>query len=255
MGLIGIVSLACASLASCASEPFPNLDDPAVAEFYHQIRLAVSQETGPVLDAQKAGAQGYVLISFVYVGGGKAADVQASGSADDRLSKAGIHAVESAIFPRKPDSMAAIDHYVVQIALTGGNPEISTVTQGSHNKVSFVTGSGPLPATPAAPAPQLTAQSDTPMAVFQAQLQKAVNEKRYYPKQAVLSGEQGVVEVEFDYVGDGKATNITLGKTTATKSLNRAALDSVRDAVLPPKPPELASEMHFHIFLKYTLGQ
>src|SRR6185503_957877 len=123
------------------------------------------QEMGPMLEAQKAGAQGYVLVDFIYQGGGKASGIHSSGSHDDRMDKAGVYAVEHAIFPRKPDSMAGIDHYVIQIALTGANPEVSTVTRGPNNKVSFVTGSGPLP--PKAPAPEPAVPTDNAVTAFE----------------------------------------------------------------------------------------
>jgi TonB family protein len=105
-----------------------------------------------------------------------------------------------------------------------------------------------------APAPATAADNVQAVTAFEAQLQKAVEKVVVYPKEAVLSGEQGAVVVEFDYAGDGKATNVTLGATTASGHINRAAVRAVEKATLPPKPPELAKVSHFHIKLTYTLG-
>jgi TonB family protein len=105
-----------------------------------------------------------------------------------------------------------------------------------------------------APAPATTADDAQAVAAYEAQLQKAVEKVAAYPKEAVLGGEQGAVVVEFDYAGDGKATNVTLGATTASGHINRAAVRAVEKATLPPKPPELVKVSHFHIKLTYTLG-
>ena len=114
--------------------------------------------------------------------------------------------------------------------------------------------SGALGADPA-PAATTAAAADNSqaLAAFQAKLQAAVEKGITYPKEAVLSGEQGVVVVEFDYAGDGKASNVTLGATNASGHINRAAVKAVEKATLPPKPAELARMTHFHVKLTYTL--
>lgn len=111
----------------------------------------------------------------------------------------------------------------------------------------------PAPAAVSATAP--SADTSPAVVAFEAQLQAAVSKGRFYPKESVMSGEQGVVEVRFDYDGNGKATNVVLGDVTASRRLNQATIRAVEKAQLPPKPPELASVVHFHIFLKYTLGR
>ncbi|HEY3644623.1 MAG TPA: energy transducer TonB [Gammaproteobacteria bacterium] len=108
-----------------------------------------------------------------------------------------------------------------------------------------------------APAPTSTpaaaADNSQALAAFEAQLQKAVEKGVVYPKAAVLSGEHGTVVVEFDYAGDGRATNVTLGASDAGGHINRAAISTVEKAKLPPKPAELAGVMHFQVKLTYTL--
>ncbi len=110
------------------------------------------------------------------------------------------------------------------------------------------------PAPSAASIPDAIADNSQALTAFEAKLQAAVEKGGYYPKEAAMNGEQGVVVVEFDYAGDGKATNVTLGATTASRDLNRAAIRSVENAKFPPKPSELAGVTHFHIKLTYTLG-
>ena len=104
------------------------------------------------------------------------------------------------------------------------------------------------------PAPTAATSLDAAKVAFQLQLDAAINKGRYYPKKAVLAGEQGTVIVEFDYLGGGKATNATLGAVTASRNLNEAAIHTVERAVLPPKPPELASVTHFQFKVTFTLG-
>jgi len=252
--LLGMMSLVfCTWLAGCASEPFPNIDDPVVAEFYHQVRLAVTQGMGDT-SGLKAASTKPVTIGFIYDDGGAPASIHIMDSSHDGAFDAkSLEAVEHARLPPKPASLEEVHHYVVQLAITNTGLEVSTVTLGKGNKVSFVTGSGPLPA-PAAPVLVPPKDANPAVAAFEALLQKAVDKKARYPKESIMSGDQGMVEVEFDYLGDGKATNITLGAITASGALNRAAMKSVSEADLPPKPPELASMTHFHVMLTYTLG-
>ena len=101
--------------------------------------------------------------------------------------------------------------------------------------------------------PVAAAVNGQALTAFEAKLQTAVEKGITYPKEAVLSGEQGTVVVEFDYAGDGKATNVTVGTTNASGHLNRAAVHAVEKATLPPKPPELSRVTHFHVKLTYTL--
>lgn len=94
---------------------------------------------------------------------------------------------------------------------------------------------------------------DTLMAEFQSSMKSAIDAAKVYPKESVLAGETGAVSVSFDYI-NGVVSNIKIDKGSGARKLDKAAMDAVQKAVLPPKPAELAGVNHFVVVLNFTLG-
>jgi protein TonB len=113
-----------------------------------------------------------------------------------------------------------------------------------------------VPVQPPQPPPIPTQRSAPPeniMSEFAASMHNAIEAAKVYPKEAILAGESGVVTVSFDYV-NGVVSNIHIDKSSGARSLDRATIQAVQRAAMPPKPAELAGTSHFVISLEFTLG-
>lgn len=113
-----------------------------------------------------------------------------------------------------------------------------------------------VPVPPPSPPPipvQRPPSQDTIMAQFQASMKAAIDAAKVYPKEALLAGETGVSTVSFDYV-NGVVSNIKVDKTSNARSLDKAAMQAVLKALMPPKPAELAGVNHFVVQIDFNLG-
>lgn len=91
------------------------------------------------------------------------------------------------------------------------------------------------------------------LAEFTASMKAAIDAAKVYPKEAILGGETGVTTVSFDYV-NGVVSNIKVDKSSGARSLDKAAMNAVLKAAMPPKPAELAGTSHFVILVSFNLG-
>lgn len=79
-----------------------------------------------------------------------------------------------------------------------------------------------------------------------------INEDKQYPRIALQNHEEGVVEILVEVDRDGKIINVILEKPSRHASLNRAALDLVRQmGSLPPLPLGIESSIRLHIPVEY----
>jgi protein TonB len=75
--------------------------------------------------------------------------------------------------------------------------------------------------------------------LFQAQMRRAVQAAAINPAAAELAHEAGIVRVRFVYQ-NGVASGITVTGSSGFPLLDQAAEQAVRDARLPPQPPDFA---------------
>jgi protein TonB len=92
----------------------------------------------------------------------------------------------------------------------------------------------PPPAAPAAP-------SAGELALFQAEMRRAVQAAAVNPAAAQMAHEAGVVRVEFTYL-NGAASDIEVIGSSGFSLLDDAARDAVRNAAYPPQPPDMAGQ-------------
>jgi protein TonB len=101
--------------------------------------------------------------------------------------------------------------------------------------------------------PSQGASSAELLAQFSAGMLRAINAQKVYPRISMLKAESGEAVVSFDYV-EGMVSNLHVDKSSGSRDLDRAALDAVQRAVLPPKPADLAGMRHFAFTLVFDLG-
>ncbi len=95
----------------------------------------------------------------------------------------------------------------------------------------------------------------TPFESFQSGIYGAMDAKKIYPKYAVMSGAGGIVAVDFDYL-DGKTSSITLVRSSKNKDLDKASVNAVMAAVMPPAPPAYAGQVrHMEAIFCYSLRE
>jgi TonB family protein len=93
----------------------------------------------------------------------------------------------------------------------------------------------------------------TPFEAFQAGIYAAIDVQKVYPKEAVLGAHQGNATVDFDYQ-DGKTSNISMARSSDLKDLDKAALNAVTRAIVPPAPPLYAGKLlHMEAVFCYSL--
>ena len=88
---------------------------------------------------------------------------------------------------------------------------------------------------------------------FAADMLRAINAQKAYPRISMLKAETGEVVVSFDYA-DGVVSGIRVDRSSGSRDLDKAAVDAVQRAVLPAKPAELAGLGHFTFTLVFGLG-
>jgi protein TonB len=86
------------------------------------------------------------------------------------------------------------------------------------------------------------------------ELNRFINSKKFYPKQAYRLRQQGVVVISLKVLDDGEFQNITLKKESNSRFLNDAALKLVSSLrKFKPLPEELRSIKSFNVPIKYVL--
>jgi outer membrane biosynthesis protein TonB len=89
---------------------------------------------------------------------------------------------------------------------------------------------------------------------FQNNIYYAIDERRTYPKSAIINGAIGSTTIDFDYL-DGKAQNITIVKHTNGVDLDRFSLDAVERAQFPaPLPAYVGKTLHMEVIVCYSLN-
>ncbi|MGH8162674.1 MAG: energy transducer TonB [Gammaproteobacteria bacterium] len=84
------------------------------------------------------------------------------------------------------------------------------------------------------PAPPANSQYVPPS--WYKSLREAINKQKTFPRNALLNGWTGSVEVSFIYL-NGHATDVKIIKRSRHSAFNEEALKMVRQARLPPPPP------------------
>ena len=103
---------------------------------------------------------------------------------------------------------------------------------------------------PAPPAPAIA----TVKATFEAELRSAIQAAVRYPDAAKLMKLTGKAQVAFDY-RDAQVTRLRIIASSGSDLLDRAALQAVRNALLPPTPKELQGQsMAFDIWVRFHLN-
>lgn len=94
----------------------------------------------------------------------------------------------------------------------------------------------------------------TPFESFQYSVYASIDRQKVYPKNPILAGATGNTTVDFDYL-DGKANGITIVTSGKNRDLDKASLDAVTKAVMPPAPPVYAGKaLHMEVIVCYCLN-
>lgn len=112
--------------------------------------------------------------------------------------------------------------------------------------------SEPRPTNPPRPS---SAQVPTPRMTdaFRSAVRGAVQRAVRYPPDAQLMGEEGAVEVAFDF-RNGRSENVRITRSSDSALLDEAALWTVRNARLPRAPEALRRRvLHFRIWIRFRL--
>ena len=89
------------------------------------------------------------------------------------------------------------------------------------------------------------------MALFEGKVNAAVQAALHYPPAARMLNRQGRVRVAFDY-RDGRVSHIHVVTPSPFALLNRAAVETVRDAHYPPPPQTLShQQVHMTVWVQF----
>lgn len=86
---------------------------------------------------------------------------------------------------------------------------------------------------------------------YQLEIRQAIDKEKRYPYSALDARKQGKVTIGFDDIGDCKADNFEIVKSSGDANLDHAALMAVYFAKLPPKPPEFKAITHFVVEINF----
>lgn len=108
----------------------------------------------------------------------------------------------------------------------------------------------PMPAT----ASQAAARQDL-LAAYQAALAAAIEREKFYPPLARRLNQEGIVEIGFTVLADGRIVNIHLLTQAPSAALERGAMEAIaRVGLFQPIPPKLGmNAMNLTISLVYKL--
>lgn len=96
-----------------------------------------------------------------------------------------------------------------------------------------------------------TDNAQSAMDAYAWEMHQAIDKEKRYPYSAFDARRSGTVTIGFDDIGDGKADNFEIIKSSGDANLDHAALMAVYFAKLPPKPPELKEITHFSIEINF----
>jgi hypothetical protein len=83
----------------------------------------------------------------------------------------------------------------------------------------------------------------------------ALDYAKIYPKEAIITGAQGITAVDFDYA-DGKLTDVRMIKSSESKTLDTASVGTVTRAIMPAAPMIYAGKtLHMEVMFCYALYQ
>ena len=115
------------------------------------------------------------------------------------------------------------------------------------------------PELPQASEPVIDSSPGNPQSALQAYIadfSQMLDRKKFYPRNALLREEEGKVIVALSILTDGTIVELTVEEPSPYDSLNRAALQAVRDLPpLEPLPFGAPSRVHVHIPLEYKLSR
>ena len=89
------------------------------------------------------------------------------------------------------------------------------------------------------------------LVAYQREMWLAIDKAKRYPYGELDTRRGGKVTIGFDDIGDGKADNFEIIKSSGDVNLDHAALMAVYFAKLPPKPPELQSVTRFIVEINF----
>ncbi len=107
-------------------------------------------------------------------------------------------------------------------------------------------------ATPAAP--PAAGQTSTPSPEFQRKVLAALERVRRYPPAARARREEGTVVVSFTMNRQGRVLSAAVQQGSGSPTLDRAALETVRRAALPPVPAEFADPLRLILPVEFSVG-
>lgn len=184
---------------------------------------------------------------------------------DPRWDKTLLDAVQAAVrAPADPADMSTPDlHATVkftflqgvleypEIVTSTGNPDLDKLMLHQIAAVQAPQGAGLRSDEPHEFV--LDLDMPTPFESFRSSIYAAIDYKKIYPKEAIISGSAGNTVVEFDYV-DGKANNIAMTQSSKSKGLDNASLNTVARADLPPIPAAYSGKtLHITAVFCYTI--
>ena len=114
------------------------------------------------------------------------------------------------------------------------------------------------PAPPAAPAPAVPQIAPPPLAqsspAWLAGVSEWLQSHRSYPEMARRLGQQGIVMVHFVADHDGRVLEVSLVRGSGTEALDQAAQALLRNARLPPFPPDMpVAQQSLTVPIRYRL--
>lgn len=111
-------------------------------------------------------------------------------------------------------------------------------------------------AAPAEPAPAPTAAADTGSAAsaFNNKVIAALTRARRYPPDARARREEGTATIAVTLNRSGRVLNAEITRSSGSKSLDRAALETARRAAMPRVPAELSDPLRVVVALDFALN-
>lgn len=83
----------------------------------------------------------------------------------------------------------------------------------------------------------------------------ALDYAKIYPKEALITGAQGITAVDFDFA-DGKVTDVRMIKSSESKALDTASVGTVTRALMPAAPMTYEGKtFHMEVMFCYALYQ
>lgn len=185
---------------------------------------------------------------------------------DPRWQVALLNAVQSVVHAPTdtPDLSAPSLHGRVQFTLVDGEIEYPEITESTGQPEldrlmlqQVASASAPKPDGPHAGESHdfaLYLEMPTPFETFEYSVYAAMEYWKLYPKDAIITGSEGVTTVSFDYL-DGKASSVTVTKTSHDKLLDETSYQTVYKTILPSPPAAYAGKtLHMDVLICYSIN-